>query len=243
VLDPLAVAGSGRQAGVDPRAGLDGGLLVGADHELARVKEAALEAARIEVEHDRGLGEEVGIGGEEPGAVAPGLDRVLPRSQRRIVDADASEMPRSTTRRWTSAAERRESGAPSEGGSQATAFTWATSSGGKTARATRPRSVLEALEPLLGEASSPAPHYVGVHLQPPGDLGVSQAVRGVEDELGALDVFVGERVAGGAVLKLAPLPVAQDNLVAAASGHRQDDSPPRIELLQRSPTELTTTTT
>ncbi len=94
-------------------------------------------------------------------------------SQRPIVEADASEMPRSTTNRCSSDLLKRESGTPwALGSSHATALTSATSSGGKAARATRPRSILETLESLLAEASSPVSDAVGRHVYPRGDLAV-----------------------------------------------------------------------
>jgi hypothetical protein len=64
-------------------------------------------------------------------------------SHRPIVEADASLIACSTTKRWISDLLKRESARPWVlGSSHATALTCATSSGGKTARATRPRFVL-----------------------------------------------------------------------------------------------------
>jgi hypothetical protein len=78
VLDPLAArAGLGRQRLMGASAGLDRGLLVGADDELAGVQEPAFPSALVEVEHRARLLQEVGIGREHPGAMLPRLDRVL----------------------------------------------------------------------------------------------------------------------------------------------------------------------
>src|SRR6266540_3334700 len=144
-------------------------------------------------------------------------------SQRAIVEADASQIPRSTTSRCSSAREKRESGTPCVcGSSQAIAFTWAISSGGKTARTTRPRPILEPRKPLVVEASSPASDDLRRRLQPPSDLHVRQALCGVEDHLRPLHDFVRQRVAGHAALKLGPLLAAQDDPVRAPSRHHRN---------------------
>src|SRR5207249_11562717 len=71
-------------------------------------------------------------------------------SQRPIVEADASLTARSTTKRCSSAREKRDSGTPCRlGSSHAIALTWATSSGGKTTRAARAGSILKPTEALV----------------------------------------------------------------------------------------------
>jgi hypothetical protein len=146
-------------------------------------------------------------------------------SHRPIVDADASETPRSTTKRCSSVREKRESGRPcSLGSSHAIALTCATSSGGKTARATRALSVRQPLEALLAEASSPAPHDLGAQVEPASDLDVVETVRRVQDELGALHLPMRPRVAGGPVLKLAALRLAELNPIAASARHHRQSS-------------------
>src|SRR3990172_7599100 len=62
---------------MDPRPGLDGRLLVGADDVLVGPEWLALPAAAIEIEDAPGLGLELGIAREEPGAVRPGPQGVL----------------------------------------------------------------------------------------------------------------------------------------------------------------------
>src|SRR5918996_4289569 len=154
------------------------------------------------------------------------------RSQRTIVECEASQTPRSTTRRWTSAVERRESGEPPLGGSQATALTSVICSGGETARPARARFIREAVEPLLAKASSPAPHRLPADTQPLADLGVGVAVGGHQHELRAQHLAVGAGVAGGAVLELGSLLGAQADLVGAASRHRPSGSPRSASILQ-----------
>jgi hypothetical protein len=58
-------------------AGLNGGLLVGADDIGIRLQFLALEDPVVEVQDHPGLGSQVGVAGEDPGAVLPRLDRVL----------------------------------------------------------------------------------------------------------------------------------------------------------------------
>jgi hypothetical protein len=72
------------------------------------------------------------------------------------------------------------------GSSQAIALTWATSSGGKTARVARPRPVLQTLEALLAESSSPATDDVRGHAEALPDLHVGLPLCRVEHKLGAL---------------------------------------------------------
>jgi len=62
---------------VGAQARLDRGLLVGADDEVARVEELALEAPLVEIEYRTCLLEEGRIGGEDPRTVLPRLERVL----------------------------------------------------------------------------------------------------------------------------------------------------------------------
>jgi hypothetical protein len=69
-------------------AGLDAGLLVGADDELVGFEAFALPLARVEVEDATRLGSEVGISREDPGAVLPGADGVFiePAPHRLVAD-------------------------------------------------------------------------------------------------------------------------------------------------------------
>ena len=154
-------------------------------------------------------------------------------SQRAIVAAEASLTPRSTTSRCSSAREKRESGMPcSRGSSQATAFTRATSSGGKTARAARALQVLESFEPLVAETSSPASHRLPRHPQPLADLDVRPALGRQEHQPRPLHLPVRVGVAGRAVLELGPLDLAEHDLMGAASRHRPAISPRLSSLLQ-----------
>jgi hypothetical protein len=61
-------------------------LLVGAEHVLVRAQTPSLEAALVEIEHPARLPGEVRVADEDPGALL-----------RRIVEAEASLRPRSTT--------------------------------------------------------------------------------------------------------------------------------------------------
>jgi hypothetical protein len=145
-------------------------------------------------------------------------------SQRPIVDADASLTARSTTKRWISDLLKRESGTPSwRGSSHATALTRATSSGGKTTRAPRALSVLQTLQALLGEAFSPTPDDIRIHIQTPPDLDIRLTVSGIEHKLGALDLLMRARVTRSDMLKLAALLCAQHD-PGSRSRHRHRDS-------------------
>jgi hypothetical protein len=117
------------------------------------------------------------------------------RSQRAIVEADASQKPRSITSRCSSAREKRDSGRPCcLGSAQAIAFTSAICSGGKTARAARALSILEPGQPLLEETLPPAPNHLRRRLEPPRDFGIAQPVGAVQDHLRPLHHLVRQRV-------------------------------------------------
>jgi hypothetical protein len=74
------------------------------------------------------------------------------------------------------------------GSSQAIAVTSAICSGGKTARATRPRSILKPLEALGVEAPPPATDHLLVHIKAPRDLPVGVTLGGVEHQPGPLNL-------------------------------------------------------
>jgi hypothetical protein len=106
------------------------------------------------------------------------------------------------------------------GSSQAIALTSVTCSGRKTARATRPRSILESWQPLVVEASSPASDDLRRRLQPASDLHARRPLGRVEHHLRPLHDLVRERVTGDTALELSPLLSAQDDSVRALSRHR-----------------------
>ncbi len=76
VLDTHQPCSPRRQGGVAAAACLDGGLLIGADHELALGQRPVLKDAGIQVQHHGRLGGEVGVTGEDPRPVEPGADGV-----------------------------------------------------------------------------------------------------------------------------------------------------------------------
>jgi hypothetical protein len=151
--------------------------------------------------------------------VLPRPDRVVgqparDRRRRRLTAA------RSITSRCSSARENRDSATPaSRGSSHAIALTWATCCGGKTTRATRPRSILKASQPLAREATSPAPDHLRIAIQPLGDLRIAESLGRVEHQLGPLDDPVRQRLARGPTRKLAALLGTQDDLDETASHH------------------------
>jgi hypothetical protein len=110
-------------------------------------------------------------------------------SQRQIVEAEASLTPRSITSRCSSVRLKRESGRPCvAGSSQAIAFTSATCSGGKTARAPRALPIGEALEPLGPESSPPLADALGRAVESFGYLRIGHTLGRVEDHPRPLDL-------------------------------------------------------
>jgi hypothetical protein len=124
-------------------------------------------------------------------------------SQRPIVDADASLIACSTTKRCSSDRLKRDSGTPwALGSSHAIALTCATSSGGKTARTTRPRSILETLDALSSEPFSPAGDAIGGHIEARGDLEIGEPLGRQQHQLRTHHHAVGQRQAARAALEL-----------------------------------------
>ena len=66
VLDARISCGGGAEAGVAADAGLDRGLLVGGDHEVAFAQRSALPGAGVEVERPAGFGLEGWVAREDP---------------------------------------------------------------------------------------------------------------------------------------------------------------------------------
>jgi hypothetical protein len=173
-----------------PAARLQLRLLIGADHVLVGPQPLALKDTVIEIEHTAGLLGEQRVAREDPRAGLPRLDRILvqPAPDRRRRSAGST--PRSITSRCSSTRENLESGKPLvAGSSQAIALTSAICCGGKTARATRARLVLEPFQPIIKEPSSPLPHDPGGGVQPDRDLGVRDTARRVEHDPRALHVL------------------------------------------------------
>src|SRR5215204_6714011 len=137
----------------------------------------------------------------------------------------------SMTKRCSSKRLKRDSGTPCVlGSSHAIALTCATSSGGKTARATDPRLVPQTLKALLAESSSPPTHRLPTHPQARADLSVGLAVCRHQHQLGPLHLQMRPRVTRSDVLKLGPLGLAQEHLVglrpAITREVRRDDAHP-----------------
>jgi hypothetical protein len=80
----------------------------------------------------------------------------------------------------------RESGTPfSDGSSHASALTSAICAGGETPRAARPRFLLETLQPLTAEPSSPVRHRLAGDIEPLSDLLTGHTISRVQDRLRA----------------------------------------------------------
>jgi hypothetical protein len=97
-LDQRWASRTGGDGRVAAPARLKLGLLVSADHEVARVQQPPVETARVEIEHHAGLLGEPGSRGKIHERCCHGFKAAL-CSQREIVDADASVTARSITSR------------------------------------------------------------------------------------------------------------------------------------------------
>ncbi len=224
VLDQLTTARSGRGAGMDPPAGLDRRFRVRADHTIAGLQQLALPAARIQVEHPPGLLKEVRVAREDPRAVLPRLDRVLcqpaaDRRRRRVAHATLHDEPVQLR-----ATEARERDALLLGQLARDRLDLGDLLRGEAARAARAFPVIQSIQALVVKASSPPADKLGHHPQPGADLNIAQPLSRIQHELGSLHLTVRPRVARRAMLQLAPLLVAQIDLIPAAARHHQSDS-------------------
>ena len=88
VLDLEALAVARWAGGGDPFARLNRGFLVGADDVIAGMQTLALPGAGVEIQDRCGALGEQGVPWEDPGALLPGLDRVLrePAPDRQAAD-------------------------------------------------------------------------------------------------------------------------------------------------------------
>ena len=76
VLDPHHPGFARGQGRVAAAAGLDGGLLIRANHELVRAQRLAVPEPGVQVEHTGGLDREVGVPDRDPRPVLPRLEGI-----------------------------------------------------------------------------------------------------------------------------------------------------------------------
>ena len=98
---------------MDTAAGLDAGLLVGGEHEIAGAKRLTFPETFVEIQDGAGLLDKARVARKDPGAMTPGTERVLTEPTPNGGAADLS----GSTRRC--------------GNSQARALTWTTRLGEK----------------------------------------------------------------------------------------------------------------
>ena len=202
--------GARRQRRVPAAERLQLRLLVGADHVLVGAQPAALEAALVEVEHPaRPSRRSAGRGRRSRSAAATASTRRRAASARSSRPTPRSGRARSTSR-CSSVREKRPSGRPCvAGNSHASAFTSATCSGGKTARAARALAILEPSQALLEEPPPPAADDIRRRLEPARDLRVGLPVGRVQDHLRPNHDLVRQRVTRHPPLQLGTLLAAQ----------------------------------
>jgi hypothetical protein len=129
--------------------------------------------------------------------------------------------PRSITNRCSSSRENFDSGRPLvAGSSHAIALTSATCCGGKTARATRARLVLQTLKAIMKEPSSPLPNDPRGRVQPGRDLRVRQPLHGIEHDPRALHILEGQLLRTSTTDKLSALLLGELDPVLGRACHR-----------------------
>jgi hypothetical protein len=151
-------------------AGLDAGLLVGRDDELAPLQGPTGEPALVQVQHHLGLGGEVGSAGEDPRAVLPRLDRILCQPAPQGGDRDVADQP--TAEQLLAQlgkappAERHPAGGRQLAGD---GLGVGDHRGQVDPRPARPRPILQAVQPRCAEPLAPLDHRVDRDPQPTGD--------------------------------------------------------------------------
>jgi hypothetical protein len=186
VLDPHRLAGPGWGGAMAAAAGLDRGFRVDADDMLVCAEPLAVEGSGVEVQHDGGLGGEVGVSDEDPGFVLPGFDRVLRQDPAHAGGRDRADH-----------APRDQFGCQLRAGPVGQ---WHAGGGGQLAGQRADLSPLQRADPaglhrpgpvgqtrqaVLGEPGPPLAGGVGGDTELAGDLGVGPAPRGEQDDPGA----------------------------------------------------------
>ena len=142
MLDPAASPRPRPEGRVDADAGLDAGLLVAADDAVERVEPLVLPVALVQVQHDRGLGEEVRARGKIQCSYCQGLMASASRISQTVVRL-MGLFSSSRARLARSVVDCRLRGLPVRATtSQAMETTTALSRGGKDGLAASPRVVL-----------------------------------------------------------------------------------------------------
>jgi hypothetical protein len=170
VLDPHDPGPAGWQGRVAAAARLDGGLLIRRDDVLARAQPLALEHPGVQVQHPGGLGGEVGVAGEDPGAMLPRLDGILgkpaPHRRGRHLGGQAAGHDLGAQLGQAPAADRHASGGGQLAGDRRDL-------GDHRRRehpgATRAGPVPQPRIPVGAEPLAPLADRVGRHPDPPGD--------------------------------------------------------------------------
>src|ERR1039457_7032895 len=85
----------GSLGGVDARAGLNAGVLVGGNHELVLLQGLAMPDSLVEIKQAAGFGGELGITRENPTTVKPRSDGVFMEPAPKSAITDFGDQPRS----------------------------------------------------------------------------------------------------------------------------------------------------
>ena len=185
-LHPAGASRRCGQAWVAAAQGLQLRLLVGTDHVVVGAERLTVPATVVQVQHGAGLGAEVGVAGEDPGPVLPGLDRVCgqPAAHRGRADRGHQALTDGLGDQF---------GDRPAGQRHACVRWWGAGQGldlddlhrGEAGRAPRTGSIREAVESVLAEPPAPFADGVDVQTQLGGDRRVGIAVRGGQHDSGA----------------------------------------------------------
>ena len=191
VLDSHRAGFAGRQGGVAAAAGLDGGLLIGADHVVAGTQRPAAPGPGVQVQHRGGPGRELGVADGDPGPVLPGFEGVAgqPPADRGRRDRDAAADGHFAGQVRAAPLRQRHPGLGRQRAGQRDDL--GPVGGGEHRRPAASRGVLQPGQPALREPAAPLADRIGAHPQLPGDRAVVLAGRRGEHDRRPQPVTIG----------------------------------------------------
>jgi hypothetical protein len=175
VLDAHLAGLARGQGGVAAAAGLDGGLLIGADHVVAPAQRLTVQDPGVQVEHPGRLGREGGVADGDPGPVLPGLEGVSgqPPADRGRRGRDLAAGGQFAGQLGAAPPRQRQAGFGGQRARQRHRL--GPVRGGEHRRAPASRGIFQPRQPGSSEPAAPLADRVHMHIQLHGDRGVGLA--------------------------------------------------------------------
>jgi hypothetical protein len=221
VLDPHRASQPSWQGRVAAAAGLDGGLLIRAQHEVALAEWLAVVASGVPVQHDGGAGGEVRCPWGDPRSVLPRFERIgaQPATHGGAADGiDQSGGDRLVGHLGGAPPRQRHPAGRGQLADQG--LDLGLLHRGEPGRATAAFSVAQPVEGVGGEPAPPLACGVGSDPTPAGDRGVGVPGGGIQHDQCPQPVPVRALVTPGDLVQAVPLRGGQPHRVCAWGGHR-----------------------